>query len=202
MVDQYSIPLTPAERRIISRLQDEDQAQRDAGLPSEERTRNVAASTGAYLWQMVMSHRPTSILEIGSSNGLSTIWLASAARHCGSSLLGTELIPERADANNANLAEAHLDGVAVVATGDQRSLDAVQSQEWDFVFLDAEKDDYLSHLQVIEPHLRTGAVILTDNVISHDCHVLQDYLRSSPRYSTFTVPLDRGIEYAIFLGDA
>ena len=201
MVDQYSIPLTPDEQRIISRLQKEDQAQRDAGLSSEERTRNVAASTGAFLWQMVISHRPDSILEIGSSTGLSTIWMASAARRCGASVLGTELIPERADANNANLTEAHLDGVATVATGDHRSLDAVHGQEWDFVFLDAEKDDYLSHLQTIEPYLTTGAVIVADNVISHDCHELQDYLRSSSKYSTFTIPLDRGIEYAVYLGD-
>lgn len=201
MADHYSVPLTAAEHRIIARLQKTDQAQREAGLSSEERTRNVAGATGAFLWQMVMSHRPGSILEIGSSTGLSTMWMASAARRCGASLLGTELIPERAEVNNANLAEAHLDGVATVATGDHRSLDAVHGQKWNFVFLDAEKDDYLPHLKAIEPYLSTGAVILADNVTSHDCHVLQDYLRASSNYSTFTIPLDRGIEFAVYLGN-
>jgi len=199
MAEQFLVPLTISERRIIDRLQAADQAQRDEGLSSKARTRNIAPSTGAFLWQMIMGHRPPNILEIGSSTGLSTIWMASAAIRCGASLLGTEIIPDRVSTNNANLVEANLASSAHVLAGDHRTLDEVHDRKWDFVFLDAEKDDYLDHLQGIEPYLASGAVILTDNVISHDCHVFQDYLHASPRYSTFTIPLDRGIEYSVYL---
>jgi len=199
MDEQFSVPLTGKEREIIDRLQAEDQRQRDAGLSVEERTRNISETTGAYLWQMVVSHRPKSILEIGSSTGLSTLWLASAAHRVGATVLGTEIVTKRAEANNAQLQEAGLGETARVANADHRSLEEVRTQRWDFVFLDAEKDDYLGHLQAIEPHLAPGAVILTDNVISHDCHELQEYLRSSQHYSTCTVTLDRGIEYSIYL---
>jgi caffeoyl-CoA O-methyltransferase len=199
MDDLYSIPMTIAERRIIDRLQLADQAQRDEGLSPADRTRNISASTGAFLWQMIMGHRPSNILEIGSSTGLSTVWMASAAIRCGAYLLGTEIVPDRVSTNNTNLSEANLGGIAQVLEGDHRLLDEVHARSWDFVFLDAEKDDYLDHLKAVEPYLTLGAIILTDNVISHDCRTLQEYLRASPRYSTFTIPLDRGIEYSVYL---
>ncbi|HEU0164097.1 MAG TPA: class I SAM-dependent methyltransferase [Thermomicrobiales bacterium] len=199
MDSQYSVPLTPIEAKIITALQQEDHAQREANLPIEARTRNISAATGPFLWQMVVGHKPRTILEIGSSTGLSTMWLASAASRIGARLLGTEVIVERAAQNNAQLRRAGLDGTARVADSDHRNVDDVKSTAWEFVFLDAEKDDYLAHLQAIEPYLAPGAVILTDNVISHDCTELQNYLRGSAKYSTITIPLDRGIEYSVLL---
>jgi predicted O-methyltransferase YrrM len=196
---QYSVPLTSIEAEIIATLQQADHAQREANLPVEARTRNISAATGPFLWQMVTGHKPRTILEIGSSTGLSTMWLASAASRVGSKLLGTEVVAERAAQNNEQLSRAGLDGIAKVASSDHRSVEEVKSTAWEFVFLDAEKDDYLSHLRAIEPYLAPGAVILADNVISHDCTELQNYLRNSADYSTITIPLDRGIEYSVRL---
>lgn len=196
----WSLPFRSEERSLVDRLQAEDHAQREAGLSVAERTRNVTPETGAFLWQAVVAHRPRSILEIGSSNGLSTLILASAAARIGATVLGTELIPERVEQNNRQLAEAGLAEVAVVINEDHRTSKRVHAQAWDFVFLDAEKDDYLPHLQAILPHLAPGAVILTDNVISHDCRVFQEFVRSSPQFSTFTISLDRGLEYTVYLG--
>lgn len=201
MADPWSIPFQPAEQTIIDRLQAEDAAQRVAGLPVEERTRNVTPETGAFLWQAVFAHRPRAILEIGSSNGLSTMILASAAALVGATVIGTEILPERVAQNNAQLAEAGLAEVATVLLGDQRTLPEVTSGTWDFVFLDAEKDDYRAHLEALMPRLTPGAVILTDNVISHDCRAFQNFVRNSPSFTTFTVPLDRGLEYTVFIGD-
>jgi len=201
MTEHWSIPFRPQEKEIIDRLQAEDDAQRQAGLPVSQRTRNVTRETGAFLWQAVVAHRPAAILEIGSSNGLSTMILASAAARIGGIVLGTELIPERVAQNNRQLASAGLDSVARVIAEDHRESADVHARRWDFVFIDAEKDDYLPHLQAITPYLTPGAVVLADNVISHDCHVYQDYLRTSPLFSTFTIPLDRGVEYSVYLGE-
>lgn len=196
----WSIPFRPAEKAIIDRLQAEDHAQREAGLPGEARTRNVTPETGAFLWQAVVAHHPAAILEIGSSNGLSTMILASAASRIGATVLGTELIPERVVQNNRQLAEAGLAEVAEVINEDHRTSHRVHARTWDVIFLDAEKDDYLPHLQAIVPYLAPGAVILTDNVISHDCRAFQAFVRTSPQFSTFTIPLDRGLEYSVYLG--
>lgn len=199
--ERWSIPLRPQEQAIIDRLQAEDHEQREAGLPVSERTRNVTPETGAFLWQAVVAHRPRAILEIGSSNGLSTMILASAAARIGATVLGTELVPQRVEQNNRQLAEAGLADSARVIAEDHRTSATVHAQEWDFVFLDAEKDDYLPHLQAILPYLAPGTVILTDNVISHDCRVFQEFVRASPLFTTFTIPLDRGMEYSVYLGD-
>jgi caffeoyl-CoA O-methyltransferase len=201
MTERWSIPFRPEEKAIIDRLQAEDHAQREAGLTVAERTRNVTPETGAFLWQAIVAHRPQSILEIGSSNGLSTMILASAAARIGATVLGTELVPERVAQNNRQLAEAGLDAIAQVLNEDHRTSGTVHARTWDFVFLDAEKDDYLPHLQGIMPWLAPGAVILTDNVISHDCREFQEFVRSSPEFSTFTIPLDRGLEYSVYVGE-
>ena len=192
------IPLTDTERRLIDALYAADQDQRASGLPSSERTRNVDLTTGAFLWQMVVATRPKRILEIGSSNGLSTLFLASAAKRVGARLVGTEILPERARTNNHQLAEAGLDDCATVLAVDHRQADEVAAERWDFVFIDAEKDDYAAHLQAIEPRLIPGAVVLADNVISHDCTAYQEYVRTSGAYATTTVTQDRGIELSIF----
>ncbi|MGC4190127.1 MAG: class I SAM-dependent methyltransferase [Thermomicrobiales bacterium] len=201
MTDTWSIPFRSQEKAVIDRLQAEDHAQREAGLPVEARTRNVTPETGAFLWQAVVAHHPHAILEIGSSNGLSTMILASAAARVGATVLGTELIPERVEQNNRQLEEAGLSAVAHVIGADHRTSDEVHARTWNFVFLDAEKDDYLPHLQAIVPYLAPGTVILTDNVISHDCHVYQEFVRASPDFSTFTIPLDRGLEYSVYFGE-
>jgi len=199
MADQhYALPLSDVERRLIEAIYADDQEQRAKGLPSSERTRNVDLNTGAFLWQMVAASRPKRILEIGSSTGLSTLFLASAARHVGAKVVGTEVLADRALTNNRQLAEAGLADVATVVAKDHREAAEVTGERWDFVFIDAEKDDYLAHLQAIEPLLNPGAVILADNVISHDCTVYQEYVRTSGTYTTTTVTQDRGIELSVY----
>jgi predicted O-methyltransferase YrrM len=192
------IALSDTERRLIDEIYADDQGQRARGLSSAERTRNIDLNTGAFLWQMVVATRPRMILEIGSSTGLSTLFLASAAKRVGARVVGTEVIAERADANNRHLAEAGLAGTATVVAKDHRDAPEIRGETWNFVFIDAEKDDYREHLQAIEPSLAPGAVILADNVTSHDCSVYQEYVRASGRYTTTTVTQDRGIELSIF----
>jgi predicted O-methyltransferase YrrM len=199
---QFAIPLTDVERRLIEAVYADDQTQRAQGLPSSERTRNVDLNTGAFLWQMVLAIRPKRILEIGSSTGLSTLFLASAAKRVGAQVVGTEVLADRAETNNRQLAKAGLADVATIVAKDHREANEVTGERWDFVFIDAEKDDYPAHLQAIEPLLNPGAVILADNVISHDCRAYQEYVRSSGRYTTTTVTQDRGIEMSVYLPDA
>lgn len=77
----------PQVAAVLQRLYDDDTEQRRAGLPSSERTRNVSVETGRFLSLMVRVSNARSVLEIGSSNGLSTIWLAYALRLTNGSTL-------------------------------------------------------------------------------------------------------------------
>jgi predicted O-methyltransferase YrrM len=182
---------------LLERLYAEDAAQRSANLPSSQRTRNVERETGRWLALLVRATNAREVLEIGSSNGVSTIWLAAAARLNAGRVTGTEILPERAaDANN-NLAAAGLDAVARVVAGDARTTVASLPGPFDLVFIDAEKDDYVDHLASVADRVRPGGLILADNVISHDVSAYQAALRARNDVETVTIPIDRGVEFTL-----
>jgi predicted O-methyltransferase YrrM len=182
---------------VLERLYAEDAAQRAAGLPSSQRTRNVERETGRWLALLVRATNARDLLEIGSSNGVSTIWLAAAARQNGGRVTGTEILPERAADANRNLAEAGLDAVAKVMAGEARETVAGLPGPFDLVFIDAEKDDYVDHLEAVIGRVRPGGLILADNVISHDLSAYQAMLRSRSDVETVTIPIDRGVEFTV-----
>jgi caffeoyl-CoA O-methyltransferase len=182
---------------VLERLYAEDAAQRAAGLPSSQRTRNVDRETGRWLALLVRATNTRQLLEIGSSNGVSTIWLAAAARQNGGRVTGTEILAERAAEATRNLADAGLDGVARVVAGDARATVASLPGPFDLVFIDAEKDDYVDHLEAVIGRVRPGGLILADNVVSHDLSAYQSLLRSRSDVETVTIPLGRGVEFTL-----
>lgn len=182
---------------VLDRLYCEDAAQRAAKLPQAQRTRNVDRSSGAWLRLLVMSMGAQHVLEIGSSNAVSTIWLASGVQGHGGRVTGTEIIPERAAQANRNLAEAGLDTVASVLAGPAAESLANLPGPFDVVFIDAEKDDYSAHLLLVIDRVRPGGLILADNVLSHDISAYQALVRGRDDLETVTLPLERGIEFTV-----
>jgi len=182
---------------VLERLYAEDAAQRAAGLPSSQRTRNVERNTGHWLALLVRATNAREMLEIGSSNGVSTIWLALAARQNGGRVTGTEILPDRAAEANQNLAAVGLDAVARVVAGDAQTTVANLPGPFDLVFIDAEKDDYVDHLESVIDRIRSGGLILADNVISHDLSAYQAALQARSDVETVTIPIDRGVEFTL-----
>jgi caffeoyl-CoA O-methyltransferase len=182
---------------VLERLYADDAAQRAAGLPSSQRTRNVERETGRWLALLVRATKAGELLEIGSSNGVSTIWLAAAARQNGGQVTGTEILPERAAEANRNLVDAGLDTVAKVVAGDAQATVASITGPFDLVFIDAEKDDYVDHFEAVVDRVRIGGLILADNVISHDLSAYQAVLRERSDVETVTIPIGRGVEFTV-----
>ena len=182
---------------VLERLYADDAAQRAAGLPSSQRTRNVERETGRWLALLVRATNAREVLEIGSSNGVSTIWLAAAARQTGGRVTGTEILSERAAEANRNLAEAGLEAVARVVAGEAQATVASLPGPFDLVFIDAEKDDYVDHFSAVVARVRPGGLILADNVISHDLSAYQAMLRSRSDVETVTIPINRGVEFTM-----
>jgi predicted O-methyltransferase YrrM len=180
---------------VLDRLYREDDEQRRAGLPSSSRTRNVSVETGRFLSLTARAMSAKTVLEIGSSNGVSTIWLALAMSATGGHVIGTEILPERVKEANANLAEAGLAEFGRVVLGDARETVASLTDPLDLVFIDAEKDDYVEHFEAAFPLLRSGGLVLADNVTSHDLGRYQAMLRARDDVETVTLPLERGIEF-------
>ncbi len=184
----------------LERFYADDARQRAAGLPSAQRTRNLDRESGRFLAISVVATGARRIVEVGSSNGVSTIWLASGALRTGGRVTGTELLAERAAEANRNLAEAGVAAAGEVVPGDARTILASYVGPIDLLFIDAEKNDYPEHLLAAVDKLRVGGVILADNVTSHDVSAYQSLLRERPDLATVTLPIERGIEYTVKLG--
>jgi len=183
-------------RRVLDRLAEQDAAERARGLPQEQRIRALTPATGAFLYGVLLALRPPLIFEAGSAVGYSTIWLALAARAYGGRVIGSEIRPERVAAANANLAAAGLQDVAVVLEGDAAEL-VRQYERIDFLFLDAEKDDYGRLFLAAFDRVVPGGLIVADNVVSHDCPAYQEFVRSRSDVLTITIPFERGLEWTI-----
>src|SRR5262245_37684373 len=108
-----------------------------------ERLRNVEPDTARLLSVLVRATAARRILEIGTSNGYSTIWLAEAARAVGGGVLSVEVEAERTERARANLARAGLEALVELRVQDAaETLAAAQDDGFDLVFLDAERPAY------------------------------------------------------------
>src|SRR5205809_5469581 len=105
-------------RAVLGRLEQEDAAERAAGLPAAERARAVAPTTGRFLFSLVAPQTDCEVLEIGGSRGYSSIWLAAGVRHLGGRLLSLEHDPKKIAAWRENVSDAGLDNWAELVEGD------------------------------------------------------------------------------------
>jgi predicted O-methyltransferase YrrM len=188
-------------RTVLERLEREDAEEREQGLPSAERSRAVARTTGQFLFALVAPQWDCEVLEIGGSRGYSTIWLAAGVRRFGGRVLSLESDPRKTAAWRANIAEAGLEGWADLIEGDAAETIPAIDDVFDVVFLDAEKDDYEQLFHAARRKLEPGALVVADNVLSH-AETLGSYTRarqSDPTLESVTVPLDRGLELSVIL---
>jgi predicted O-methyltransferase YrrM len=188
---------------VLKRLEDEDRAERAAGMPAAERSRAVEPTTGRFLFSLVAPQTDCEVLEIGGSRGYSTVWLAAGVRHLGGRVLSVEHDPRKIDAWRRNIAEARLEEWADLVEGDAKEAVPAIDDVFDIVFLDAEKDDYEELFQLARAKLEPGAVVVADNVLSH-VETLGAYSaarQADTTLSSVTVPLDRGLELSVVLRD-
>jgi predicted O-methyltransferase YrrM len=186
----------------LARLESEDAAERDAGVPASRRSRAVAPTTGRFLFGLAASQAGAEVLEIGGSRGYSSIWLAAGARVLGGQLVSLESDPEKCAAWRVNVTEAGLEEWAELVEGDAHETLARTQDIFDIVFLDAEKDDYETLFALARPLLEPGGLVVADNVLSH-VEKLGAYSaarQADASLSSVTVPLDRGLELSVVLG--
>jgi len=188
-------------RAVLERLEREDAAEREAGLPAAERSRAVARTTGQFLFSLVAPQTDCEVLEIGGSRGYSTVWLAAGVRHLGGRVLSVEHDPRKIDAWRRNITDAGLADWADLIEGDAKAAVPGIADVFDVVFLDAEKDDYEELFHAARSKLEPGALVVADNVLSHE-ETLGAYSRArqaDPSLLSVTVPLDRGLELSVVL---
>ena len=188
-------------RSVLERLELDNEREKRQGLPPAVRSRQVERTTGQFLFALVAPQTDCEVLEIGGSRGYSSIWLAAGARYLGGHVTSTENDPAKIAAWRENIADAGLEAWADLVEGDAHETLGAVEDVFDVVFLDAEKDDYEQLFALARTKVEPGAVIVADNVLSHE-DTLGAYSRArqeDPTLESVTVPLDRGLELTVVL---
>ena len=189
---------------VLARLEEEDRVEREAGVPAAGRSRQVAPTTGRFLFALAASQAGIEVLEIGGSRGYSSIWLAAGARVLGGRIVSLEHDPEKCAAWRANIADAGLDEWAELIEGDAVATLRGTEDVFDLVFLDAEKEDYEALFALARPLLEPGGLVVADNVLSHAATLVaySAARQADPTVASVTVPLDRGLEVTVVLTES
>ena len=160
----------------------------DAAQPDRlDRLRNLEPESGALLNLLMRALGARDVLELGTSNGVSTVWLAEALAATGGRLVSVELDPDRIRSAQENIKRAGLDGVVELRNGD--AADALRDSAddaWDVVFLDAERPEYPGYWSDLARVVRPGGLIAADNAISHadQMQPFRDLVEADPRTIT------------------
>ena len=190
-------------RAVLARLEAEDSKEREEGVPREQRARQVARTTGQFLFALAAPQWDCEVLEIGGSRGYSSIWLGAGVRHLGGRVLSLEADPAKAEAWRRNVADAGLEEWVELVEGDAFETLPQIEDVFDIVFIDAEKDDYERLFMLSRDKVEPGGLFVADNVVSH-ADALAAYSaarQADPTVESVTVPLDRGLELSVVLTD-
>jgi len=139
-----------------------------------QRLRNVEPDTAALLALLVRATGARRVLELGTSNGYSTLWLAAAARSAGGVVVSVDTDAQRSAMAARNLQRGGLRDLVELRVEDAAlTLRSSADGVWDMVFLDAERSAYLGYWQDLVRSLRPAGLLAVDNVLSHARELVQ-----------------------------
>jgi predicted O-methyltransferase YrrM len=180
--------------RLLAAAREHDAAQSDRLA----RFRNVEPETAELLGVLVRAIRAARVLELGTSNGYSTIWLADAVESVRGRIVSVDVDAERIALARDNLGRAGLEAELRVADAADTLAESA-SGAWDVIFLDAERDAYAGYWPHLLRVLRDGGLLVVDNVISHADEVAPFLALVSvePTATSTQVPIGAGVQLIV-----
>jgi predicted O-methyltransferase YrrM len=162
----------------------------------------ISADAGRLLYALVRASRPDTVVEFGTSFGISTIYLAAAVADNGRGrVITTELSSTKAEAARSNLRQAGVDGPVTVLVGDARQTLGDLGGPIGLVLLDGWKDLCLPVLRLLEPKLAPGALVAADDIEFPSMAGYLDYVRDPANgYVTVAFPVEDGMEISSWTG--
>lgn len=162
----------------------------------------VGEDVGRFLHALVLARRPQRILELGTSYGYSTLFLADAARTVGARLVTMELADYKQAHARAELTEAGLADVVDFRLGDAVAMLADDPGPWDFVLLDIWKELYVPCFTALYPKLSEEAVICADNMVDPamarpEVRLYRAAVQAQGDLQTALLPIGSGIELSV-----
>ena len=193
--------MEPEVLDVMARLEMRDEQERAKELAGSERIQALHPESGRFVYVLALIKEAKSIVEIGTSHGYSTLWLAAAAQVNGGRVVTCDMNTERLGAARDNFADAGLADVIEILEGDARETLRSRSEPVDLLFIDAEKSYYESYFDVAYQRLVKGGIVVADNALSHQDE-LEDYIlyvENHPNLESAMVPIGRGLEISVKL---
>ena len=201
-------------KESILKVLDELEAQstlekgRKVDVPPEDRMLAITKDTGEMLNMILRLKSGKNMLEIGTSTGYSAIWCAEAIAENSGQITTIEHNPNKIKRARENFEKAGLSDVIAIKEGMAADiLTELNSQGkylefFDFVFIDADKENVIKYFDLIFPMVAAKGVIITDNMLYPEKYrpemkAFSEYLRKNPRLRTITLPVGNGEEVTI-----
>jgi len=162
----------------------------------------IAPAMGEFLYTLSLAKGVRSVLELGSSNGVSTLYFAAALRARGAGkVVATEREPAKCAALRQHVAALGLAEYVDLRQGDVFETVQLLQGPFDLVFIDIWASGYLAIYRAIEPLLAPGSLILADNMLTAPEQVrpFQTYLAQQPHIQSTTLAFESGVEFAVVL---
>jgi len=170
-----------------------DARDRTDGTPRLERLRQIPRETGKFIALLAAAAPAGRYLEIGTSAGYSTLWLALACRLVGRRLTTFEVLPEKVALARRSFELADVGDVVELVHGN--ALHHLGGEpDVAFCFLDAEKEVYAACYEAVVPSLVPGGLLIADNAINHEATLrpMLDRALADPRVDALIVPIGSG----------
>lgn len=160
---------------------------------------NIARSSANFLNMLIKISGAKNVVEVGTSNGYSGIWIAKALKETGGHLTTIEYYEKRINLALENFKICEVDDIITIKQGSACDvLDELCSEDnfsIDFAFIDANKGEYIKYFEIIDTKLKKGGIIAADNITSHPDKVATfvDKIKSSPDYQVEILDLPGGM---------
>lgn len=182
--------------RVLTRMQTLeglDSKDRADGTPRLQRLRQIPPETGKFIAMLAATAPVGQWIEIGTSAGYSTLWLALACRETGHRVTTFEVLPAKVKLARETFSMAGVEDAVELVAGDARE-HLGRIGEISFCFLDAEKEVYADCYEAVVPKLVTGGLLVADNAINHREALgpMLDRALSDGRVDAMVVPVGKG----------
>ena len=177
----------------MRQLERQDAADRLDGTPTSRRLRQISPETGRFLALLAASAPPGKWVEIGTSAGYSTLWLALAAMETGRKVITFDVDPAKVALARETFRLAGVeDWVEPVEADARQQLPALE--DISLCFIDTEKELYLDCYELVVPRMVVGGILVADNAISHreELTALLERVMRDKRVDALVVPIGMG----------
>ena len=191
--------LPSSVQEVLIKLEEKDKKEREVGLGRLQRLRQIPRETGEFLFQFLINYSqiPNFLgLEIGTSGGYSTIWQGMALVKNGQGkIISIDHDPKKYQLASRNITSTGVSQFVELIHEDAKDYLKKTENQFNYVFMDCEKEDYFYFFNNLVNRLTRGSVLIADNVISHADNMQEfiELVNSDSRVSSIILPIGSGL---------